>query len=110
MYNKELNVAKANSEVWDRWVDEGDIWSIPISHEIFINAQKGDWQVYLTPSKPVPKEWFIPMDGAKILGLASGGGQMRVGFTMVDLYEDYHNEGELAEYTPTYIATKAIKY
>jgi len=31
--------------------------------------------VVLTPTKPVPKEWFCEMKNAKILGLASGGGQ-----------------------------------
>lgn len=35
----------------------------------------------LTPTKPVPKEWFCPMQGAKILGLASGGGQQIPIFT-----------------------------
>lgn len=29
----------------------------------------------LTPIKAVPKEWFCEMKGAKVLGLASGGGQ-----------------------------------
>lgn len=258
MKKQNINVSEVNSKIWDIWVDEGDAWSIPISHETFIKAQSGIWEVHLTPCKPVPKDWFIPIKGAKILGLASGGGQqcpifsalgaditvldystkqleqeqkvadredysiklikgemtdlscfedetfdlvfnpvsncyvrdvlpvwreayrvlkkggvllsgfgnpmvylfndgngefgmtvktkipydpiadcneqeidklisggegllfshsletllggqMRVGFRMLDLYEDYHNEGELAKYTPTYIATKAIK-
>src|SRR5204862_6104831 len=33
------------------------------------------WQVVLTPTRPVPREWFGDLDGAPVLGLASGGGQ-----------------------------------
>ena len=29
----------------------------------------------LTPTKPVPHEWFGELKGKKVLGLASGGGQ-----------------------------------
>jgi SAM-dependent methyltransferase len=48
---------------------------VPITHENFIKAKQGDWNVLLTPTKPVPKEWFPDFPGCKILGLASGGGQ-----------------------------------
>ena len=57
------------------------MWGIPISHEEYVNAQNGKWSVLLTPTKPVPAEWFAPflrngrLDGVKLLGLASGGGQ-----------------------------------
>jgi ubiquinone/menaquinone biosynthesis C-methylase UbiE len=37
------------------------------------------------------------------------GGQLKAGFTLKDLYEDYNNSGLLKEYAPAYIATKAIK-
>jgi SAM-dependent methyltransferase len=64
-----------NSKVIDKWVEEGWEWGKPISHEIFERAKNNDWFVLLTPTKPVPKEWFCEMRGAEILGLASGGGQ-----------------------------------
>jgi len=64
-----------NSTVIDSWVENGWEWSVPISHEEFERAKQGDWNVLLTPTKPVPKEWFCDMKGAEILGLASGGGQ-----------------------------------
>lgn len=64
-----------NAKAWDKWVDDGIEWGIPISHEDFFNAGKGDWGVYLTPTKFVPREWFLPFEGASLLGLASGGGQ-----------------------------------
>ncbi len=64
-----------NSKTIDKWVEEGWEWGQPISHEIFKKAKNGEWSVVLTPTKQVPKEWFCEMKNAKILGLASGGGQ-----------------------------------
>lgn len=66
---------EVNSKVFDKWVDSGWEWGKPISHEVFESAKNNDWSVLLTPVKPVPKEWFCEMKDAKILGLASGGGQ-----------------------------------
>ena len=76
-----------NSKAIDKWVGDGWCWGTPISHETFIKAQHGDWEVGLTPTKPVPKEWFAPyykeskLNGVKLLGLASGGGQQMPIFT-----------------------------
>lgn len=64
-----------NSEVWDRWSDNRCVWTIPISHEEYAAALSGHWAVYLTPCRPVPYQWFPPLRGARLLGLASGGGQ-----------------------------------
>lgn len=64
-----------NADTIDRWVEEGWEWGIPISHEVYAKAKAGEWQVVLTPTKPVPHEWFGELKGKKILGLASGGGQ-----------------------------------
>lgn len=72
---EESKYAKVNSQTIDSWVEEGWEWGIPISHEEFLRAKAGEWSVLLTPTKPVPKEWFCPMKGARGLGLASGGGQ-----------------------------------
>lgn len=70
-----------NSHIIDRWVDAGWEWGRPISHEMFLQAKEGHWDVVLTPTKPVPHEWFLPFPGAKLLGLASGGGQQMPIFT-----------------------------
>ncbi|WP_347352223.1 class I SAM-dependent methyltransferase, partial [Acetoanaerobium noterae] len=69
------NYTKLNSEFIDKWANEGWEWGQPIDHETFEKAKNNDWSVVLTPTKPVPKEWFCDMKGAKVLGLASGGGQ-----------------------------------
>ncbi|QSX08465.1 class I SAM-dependent methyltransferase [Alkalibacter rhizosphaerae] len=70
-----MKYTELNAKIIDRWVDEGWEWGQPISHDQFVNAQNGIWSVVLTPTKPVPKEWFPDLTGKKILGLASGGGQ-----------------------------------
>ncbi len=64
-----------NAQTIDRWVDEGWEWGVPITHEQFLKAKQGEWNMVLTPVKPVPKQWFPPLKGKKVLGLASGGGQ-----------------------------------
>lgn len=64
-----------NSKIVDKWCEEGWIWGKPISHEEYLLASKGKWEVLLTPTKYVPKNWFPDLKGLKVLGLASGGGQ-----------------------------------
>lgn len=71
----EKEYTQINAETIDTWVGEGWEWGQPISHAAYEKARQGDWSVLLTPTKPVPKEWFCPMRGADVLGLASGGGQ-----------------------------------
>ncbi|MDO4616997.1 MAG: class I SAM-dependent methyltransferase [Lachnospiraceae bacterium] len=64
-----------NAETIDRWIEEGWEWGQSISHEDYVNAVNGEWDVVLTPQKPVPHEWFGELKGKRVLGLASGGGQ-----------------------------------
>ena len=64
-----------NSRIIDQWVSDGWEWGKPIDHETFKKAKENNWSVFLTPTKAVPKEWFCSFAGARILGLASGGGQ-----------------------------------
>ena len=64
-----------NSETIDRWVADGWEWGKPVSHEVYQAACEGNWDVLLTPTKPVPHDWFGDLKGKAILGLASGGGQ-----------------------------------
>lgn len=70
-----MNYTDINASTIDRWVDEGWEWGKPIDHETYLRALRGDWDVLLTPTKPVPHEWFGELKGKKLLGLASGGGQ-----------------------------------
>lgn len=64
-----------NAETITRWIEAGWQWGKPIDHETYLRALAGDWDVLLTPTKPVPHRWFGDLKGKKVLGLASGGGQ-----------------------------------
>lgn len=70
-----------NARAMDAWVKDGWEWGIPLSHEAYRAACQGRWDVLLTPQIPVPHSWFAPflqqdrLPGARLLGLASGGGQ-----------------------------------
>ena len=75
------NYTDINAKVIDQWVKDGWEWGVPIDHDTFVKAKNGEWSVVLTPTKPVPKDWFCEMNGAKVLGLASGGGQQMPIFT-----------------------------
>ena len=71
----DMDYQDINAQTIDRWIREGWEWGKPISHEVYEKAENGEWDVYLTPTKTVPHEWFGSLKGKKILGLASGGGQ-----------------------------------
>jgi SAM-dependent methyltransferase len=70
-----MNYTDINSQTIDGWVKEGWEWGTPLTHEAYVKALAGDWSVVLTPCKAVPKAWFPELSAAKLLGLASGGGQ-----------------------------------
>lgn len=70
-----MNYQDINAQTIDHWIEEGWEWGQPISHETYLKAAEGEWDMLLTPTKPVPHEWFGTLKGKKVLGLASGGGQ-----------------------------------
>lgn len=70
-----MDIIKHNSKAWDGEVKAGNIWTKPVTSEIIEDAKKGEWGIYLTPTKKVPREWFGDLNGKKVLCLASGGGQ-----------------------------------
>ncbi|MEW6750116.1 MAG: class I SAM-dependent methyltransferase [Candidatus Latescibacterota bacterium] len=64
-----------NRRAWDRQVERGNQWTVPVSDAVIEAARRGEWAVYLTPSRPVPRDWVGALEGAQVLCLASGGGQ-----------------------------------
>lgn len=71
-----MDYIKNNSDLWDKHVEDGYVWSRPVSGEVIENAKNGNWEVVLTPNKPVPKNWFpSDLSGKKVLLIAGGGGQ-----------------------------------
>jgi len=69
------NYQEENAKTIESWIKNGWEWGKPISHEEYLKAEKGDFQLFLTPTIPMPKEWINGIKGKKVLGLASGGGQ-----------------------------------
>ena len=70
-----MDVRAYNQEAWDREVERGNQWTVPVGPDAIEAARRGQWEVLLTNTKPVPKAWFPEMEGAEVLCLASGGGQ-----------------------------------
>ena len=70
-----MNIADHNRQAWDRLVERGDQWTVPVSAEEVAAARQGDWHIVLTPSRAVPREWFPPLTDTPTLCLAGSGGQ-----------------------------------
>lgn len=70
-----MNLRDYNRSAWDHNVEIGNRWTIPVGPEVIAAARRGEWEIILTPTKPVPRNWFPPLAGLDVLGLASGGGQ-----------------------------------
>ena len=64
-----------NRHAWDRQVERGNRWTVPVGPEEIARARRGEWSIVLTPTRPVPADWFPPLEGLDVLCLASGGGQ-----------------------------------
>ncbi|GLF98422.1 class I SAM-dependent methyltransferase [Streptomyces yaizuensis] len=65
-----------NRAAWDKYVEEGDEWTRPVSAEEVERARGGDWSIVLIGHEPVDRSW-LPTDltGKDVLCLAAGGGQ-----------------------------------
>ncbi|PHQ34953.1 class I SAM-dependent methyltransferase [Rhodopirellula bahusiensis] len=69
------DVRKHNQDAWDNQVDQSNRWTTPVDRETIQRARNGDFAIVLTPTKPVPKDWFPSLQGTETLCLASAGGQ-----------------------------------
>jgi SAM-dependent methyltransferase len=70
-----MNIREFNRRAWDRRVEQGNEWTVPVDAETVAAARQGRWEILLTESIPVPREWFPDLVGLDVLCLASGGGQ-----------------------------------
>ncbi|NNE00624.1 MAG: class I SAM-dependent methyltransferase [Pirellulaceae bacterium] len=68
-------VREHNRNSWDRLVDQANEWTVPVRADAIAAARRGDFQLLLTPSKPVPETWYPPLHDLPTLCLATGGGQ-----------------------------------
>jgi len=71
-----MDISKYNRQSWDKQVESGNEWTLPVDEARITAARSGEWHIVLTPTKPVPREWFPScLINTSILCLASGGGQ-----------------------------------
>lgn len=70
-----MDIREHNRLAWDRQVEKGNQWTVPVGPEAIAAARKGQWTILLTPTKPVPRGWLPDLRGQQVLCLASGGGQ-----------------------------------
>ncbi len=70
-----VDVIKHNKNAWNNEVSRGNMWTIPVTSEEVAAAKNGKAEFLLTPEIFVPKEWYMPVSGKRLLLLASGGGQ-----------------------------------
>jgi len=70
-----MDIRAYNRTAWDRQVEGGNMWTVPVAPEVIAAARRGEVANLLTPLKPVPLSWYGELVGADVLCLASGGGQ-----------------------------------
>ena len=70
-----MDIRSYNREAWDRQVEARNPWTVPVSPQNVADARSGQWEIFLTPTRPVPNDWFPALREASVLCLASGGGQ-----------------------------------
>ena len=72
----EQDILRLNRAAWDQQSsDATSPWTQPVDHQTIEQARSGRWSVILTPTRAVPRSWFGDLTGARLLCLASGGGQ-----------------------------------
>lgn len=70
-----MNYLEINADIWDHINECLADKATAISHEAYLDAKTGKFEVKLAGIKVVPKDWFPKLSGADVLALASGGGQ-----------------------------------
>ena len=70
-----MDVRRHTAVAWDAEAERGNPWTLPVDAATVAAAARGEWTIVLTPTKPVPRAWLSPLRGARVLCLASGGGQ-----------------------------------
>ncbi len=70
-----MDLLDHNRTAWDKMVEERNKWTIPVEKGLIEEARKGRFSILLTPTIPVPDDWFPQIRGKNLLCLASGGGQ-----------------------------------
>ncbi len=64
-----------NHKAWNRQVMLDNIWTMPVDSRTIFKAKRGNWNLFLTPTKAVPFSWFGDLKNQRVLCLEAGGGQ-----------------------------------
>ena len=70
-----VDVRELNRAAWNAQVEGKNRWTVPVSPEEIAAARRGELKILLTPHRSVPSSWLSEIEGARVLCLASGGGQ-----------------------------------
>jgi SAM-dependent methyltransferase len=70
-----MDIVQHNKQAWTNEVEIGNQWTRPVDPAAINDARNGVWNLLLTPTIFVPREWFGEIKNKEILCLASGGGQ-----------------------------------
>jgi SAM-dependent methyltransferase len=70
-----MDVNTYNRAAWDKAVERGNTWTIPVDPAAIARARRGEPGVKLTPTTPAPRDWLPRLAGLRVLCLAGGGGQ-----------------------------------
>jgi ubiquinone/menaquinone biosynthesis C-methylase UbiE len=71
-----MDMRNQNRNAWNKKVEDGAVYTKAVNEEVIKRSRAGDWEITVTTSKPVPRDWFPDeLIDKKILCLASGGGQ-----------------------------------
>ena len=71
-----MKIEDLNRAAWNRAAGEGENpYTKAVSPAAIAAARRGEWALYLSDCRPVPKRWFPALEGLDVLCLASGGGQ-----------------------------------
>lgn len=73
----DVDIVAYNREAWDGQVRKRNRWTVPVTQEKLDAARKDNWEIVLTPQKPVPRDWFpdFRKRQCEVLCLAGSGGQ-----------------------------------
>lgn len=70
-----MDLLEHNRTAWNHLLRRGNKWTVPVGQAEIEAARSGNFQILLTPSKPIPTDWLGDIEDRRILCLASGGGQ-----------------------------------
>jgi ubiquinone/menaquinone biosynthesis C-methylase UbiE len=70
-----MDIRSHNRAAWEALGNRDCPWTRPVTTADIAAARQGDWQIYLTPTTPIPRTWLAPVENRTVLCLASGGGQ-----------------------------------